>query len=67
MPEILTVLGTGYYLWGGGGGWGKSGGGPGPFFLEKRGGPEDKFTMIGGWIIVCFVKNPHSLQFMWKI
>ena len=26
----------------------KSGGGPGLFFLEKRGGPKENFTMIGG-------------------
>ena len=36
---------TGHYLCGGGG---KSWGGPGLFFLEKRGGPKENFTMIGG-------------------
>ena len=41
------ILGTGHYLCGGGGG-GKSWGGPGLFFLEKRGGPKGNFTMIGG-------------------
>ena len=33
-------------MWGDGGK--KSLGGPGLFFLEKRGGPEENFTMIGG-------------------
>ena len=35
---------------GGGGGrvGGKSWGGPGLFFLGKRGGPKENFTMIGG-------------------
>ena len=33
-------------MWGGGGE--KSWGGPGLFFLEKRGGPEENFAMIGG-------------------
>ena len=28
-----------------------------PNFLEKRGGPKENFTMIGGGVIVCFVKN----------
>ena len=32
----------------GGGGGGKSWGGPGLFNLEKRGGPKENFTMIGG-------------------
>ena len=31
-----------------GGGGEKSWGGPGLFFLEKRGGPKENFTMIGG-------------------
>ena len=33
---------------GGGEGGGKSWGGPGLFFLGKRGGPKENFTMIGG-------------------
>ena len=33
-----------YVGWGGGKSWG----GPGLFFLEKRGGPKENFTMIGG-------------------
>ena len=49
MAQFGT-LGSGHYLCGGGGaGWGeKSRGGPGLFFLEKRGGPKENFTMIGG-------------------
>ena len=36
-------------MWGGGGRvGGKSWGGPGLFFLVKRGGPKENFTMIGG-------------------
>ena len=43
------MYGTGHYLCGGGGGVGKkSWGGPGLFVLEKRGGPKENFTMIGG-------------------
>ena len=34
------------FMWGGGGE--KSWGGPGLFLLEKRGGPKENFTMIGG-------------------
>ena len=33
-------------MWGGGGE--KSWGASGLFFLEKRGGPEENFAMIGG-------------------
>ena len=40
------------FMWGGGGGGGDGLGfswvGPGLFFLEKRGGPKENFTMIGG-------------------
>ena len=36
------------YVGGGGEGGGKSWGGPGLFFLGKRGGPKENFTMIGG-------------------
>ena len=39
-----------------GGGGEKSWGGPGLFFLEKRGGS-----------LCVFCKESHSLQFMWKI
>ena len=35
-------------LGGRGGGGGESWGGPGLFFLEKRGGLKENFTMIGG-------------------
>ena len=35
-------------FWGGGVGGGESWGGPGLFFLEKRGGLKENFTMIGG-------------------
>ena len=41
------------FMWGGG----ESLGGPGLFFLEKRSGPKENFTMIGGGSFVCFVKN----------
>ena len=34
------------FMWGGWGG--ESWGGLGLFFLEKRGGPKENFTMIGG-------------------
>ena len=34
------------FMWRGGGE--KSWGGPGLFLLEKRGGPKENFTMIGG-------------------
>ena len=45
----IVTLETGHYLCGGGGG-GKSWGGVGQayFFLEKRGGPKENFTIIGG-------------------
>ena len=46
-PVIIYVGG-----WGGGKSWG----GPGLFFLEKRGGS-----------LCVFCKESHSLQFMWKI
>ena len=46
-------------MWGGGGG-GESWGGPGLFFLAKRGGPKREFHDDWGWVIVCFVKN-HKL------
>ena len=39
------------------GGGGESLGGPGLFFSEKRSGPKENFTMIGGGSFVCFVKN----------
>ena len=47
------TLGTGHYLCGGGGGGGeKSLGGPGLFFfLEKRDGPKENFTIIGGGLL----------------
>ena len=56
-------------MWGGGGGGGggKSWGGPGLFFLEKRGGPKENFTMIVGGSLCVFCKESHPLQFMWKI
>ena len=44
----LLVRDRSLFIWGEGG-WGeKSWGGPGLFFLEKRGGPKENFTMIGG-------------------
>ena len=45
------------FMWGVGGG-GESLGGPGLFFLEKRGGPKENFTMIGvGHCVFC--KESH--------
>ena len=45
-------------MWGEGGGGEKLWGGPGLFFLEKKGGPKENFTMVGGGPkFVCFVKN----------
>ena len=61
---------TGHYLCkglgrgrGGGGimGWAR------PIFLEKRDGPKENFTMIGGGSLCVVCKESHSLQFTWKI
>ena len=45
-------LGTGHYIymWGGGGGGRRKSHGVGQayFILEKRGGPKEIFTMVGG-------------------
>ena len=41
-------LGTGHYLCGGGGVGGNHGVGQAYFILEKRGGPKEIFTMVGG-------------------
>ena len=39
---------------GGGGGGGESWAGSGLFYLEKRGGPKENFTMIGGGSLCVF-------------
>ena len=44
MHKGLVII----YVEGGGWGGGESWGGPGLFFLGKRGGPKENFTMIGG-------------------
>ena len=46
-------LGTGHYFWWGWGGgvgvgWKNHGVGQAYFILEKRGGPKEIFTMVGG-------------------
>ena len=41
----VSIRDRSLFMWGGGG---ESLGGPGLFFLEKRGGPKENFTMIGG-------------------
>ena len=38
-----------------------------PIFFREKGWARREFGDDWGWVIVCFVKNPHSLQFMWKI
>ena len=49
-------LGTGHYLWGGGGG--KSLGGSGLFYFREKGLAKQIFTMVGGGSSLrCFVKN----------
>ena len=46
------TLGTGHYLCGGGGGGGKNHGvGQAYFFLEKRNGPKENFTIIGDGLL----------------
>ena len=44
---IILTLGTGLYICGGVG-WGEIMGRARPIFLEKRGGPKENFTMVGG-------------------
>ena len=54
-------------MWGGGRG-GNHGVCQAYFILEKRGGPKEVFTIVGGGSLYCvFGKQSHSLQFMWKI
>ena len=45
LNEDIDVRDRSLFMWGGGGG--ESWGGPSLFFLEKRGGPKENFTMIG--------------------
>ena len=56
--DNFTLLGTGHYLCGRGGGVrAKSWGGPGLSFFREKEWAKREFHNGRGWVIVCFVKN----------
>ena len=48
LNEDIDVRDRSLFMWGVGGGWGGIMEWAMPIFLEKRGGPKENFTMIGG-------------------